>query len=70
MPQKISEVLWRLCPDRYLVAMLALKKKHSLEAELEKIAGTITTLESQVMTIENAHINLEVLGCPFFRSCK
>lgn len=44
-----------------IVAILALKKKHSLEAELEKISGTITTLESQVMTIENAHINLEVM---------
>lgn len=42
--------------------MMALRKKRLFETELEKIADTKATLETQVMTIENAHINLEVMN--------
>jgi len=43
-------------------ALMALKRKRQYENEIGKINGTMTTLETQVMTIENANVNLEALN--------
>lgn len=40
---------------------MALKRKKQYEADLEKLHGTMGTLETQMMTIENANVNLEAL---------
>ncbi|RKP39773.1 Snf7 family, partial [Dimargaris cristalligena] len=43
-------------------ALAALKRKKQYEAEIEKIAGSRLTLETQVLTIESANINLETMN--------
>jgi len=43
-------------------ALLALKRKKRLEAELLRIDGTLTTLELQREALESAKNNLQVLG--------
>lgn len=43
------------------VALMALKKRKQYVHEMDKITGTMSTLESQVMAIENANVNLEAL---------
>ncbi|CAI5710155.1 unnamed protein product [Hyaloperonospora brassicae] len=40
-------------------ALFALKRKKMLEAEVEKLQGARMTLETQVMTLESAHVNME-----------
>uniref|UniRef100_A0AAV1TM97 Uncharacterized protein n=1 Tax=Peronospora matthiolae TaxID=2874970 RepID=A0AAV1TM97_9STRA len=40
-------------------AIFALKRKKMLEAEVEKLQGARMTLETQVMTLESAHVNME-----------
>ena len=42
------------------VALQALKRKKRLEAQLQQIDGTLTTLESQRISLENANTNVEV----------
>ena len=46
----------------FIVALMALKRKHQYEADLQKLHGTMSTLETQMMTIENANVNLEALN--------
>lgn len=43
------------------VALMALKRRKQYMHEMDKITGTMSTLEAQVMTIENANVNLEAL---------
>ena len=43
------------------VALQALKRKKRYEQQLTSIDGTLTTLEYQRETLENAHTNAEVL---------
>ena len=40
-------------------ALFALKRKKMYEAEVEKLQGARMTLETQVMTLESAHVNME-----------
>ncbi|KAF1333108.1 Snf7-domain-containing protein, partial [Globisporangium splendens] len=40
-------------------AIFALKRKKMYEAEIEKLQGARMTLETQVMTLESAHVNME-----------
>ncbi|CAH0477524.1 unnamed protein product [Peronospora belbahrii] len=40
-------------------AIFALKRKKMFEAEVEKLQGARMTLETQVMTLESAHVNME-----------
>lgn len=40
-------------------AIFALKRKKMYEAEVEKLQGARMTLETQVMTLESAHVNME-----------
>ncbi|KAG2176420.1 hypothetical protein INT43_005660 [Umbelopsis isabellina] len=44
------------------VALLALKKKKAYEGQIDKINGTRMTIETQVMAIENANVNLETMN--------
>ena len=44
------------------VALMALKRKRALEDQINKIMGSRMTLETQVMAIENANINLETMN--------
>lgn len=44
------------------VAIEALKRKKQYETDMSKISGTITTMQVQIMTIENANINLEAMN--------
>ncbi len=43
------------------VAMAALKRKKRLETQLQQIDGTLTTLETQRITLESANTNTAVL---------
>ncbi|KAI9208186.1 Snf7-domain-containing protein [Polychytrium aggregatum] len=43
------------------VALMALKKKKVYEGQMEKLSQTKFTIEQQVMTIENANVNLETI---------
>ncbi len=43
------------------VSLQALKRKKRLESQLAQIDGTLTTLESQRESLENANTNMEVL---------
>lgn len=45
-----------------LVALMALKRKKAYEANIEKINGARMTIETQMMAIENANVNLETMG--------
>jgi charged multivesicular body protein 4A/B len=40
-------------------AIFALKRKKMYESEIEKLQGARMTLETQVMTLESAHVNME-----------
>ncbi|KAJ1858075.1 ESCRT-III subunit protein snf7 [Coemansia sp. RSA 2703] len=42
-------------------ALMALKRRKMLEGQLEKLSGSRLTLEAQVMTIEGANVNLEMM---------
>eukprot|EP01136_Pigoraptor_vietnamica_P038209 Opistho-1_new@107209 len=44
------------------VAMMALKKKKTYENQMEKISGARMTIETQVLAIENANVNLEAMN--------
>ncbi|KAJ1952185.1 ESCRT-III subunit protein snf7, partial [Dispira parvispora] len=44
------------------VALAALKRKKQFEDQIEKISGARVTLETQVMAIESANINLETMN--------
>ncbi|KAJ2511199.1 ESCRT-III subunit protein snf7 [Coemansia sp. RSA 1939] len=44
-----------------MAALAALKRKKMLETQVEKISGSRLMLESQVMTIEAANVNLETM---------
>jgi charged multivesicular body protein 4A/B len=41
---------------------MALKRKKAYSAQVEKIMGARMTLETQVMAIENANVNLEAMN--------
>lgn len=41
---------------------MALKRKKAYEEQINKIAGSRLTLETQVMAIENANVNLETMN--------
>ncbi|KAJ1551257.1 Charged multivesicular body protein 4C [Nowakowskiella sp. JEL0078] len=43
------------------VALAALKKKKMLQDRLDKLMGTKTTIDMQLMAIENANFNLETM---------
>lgn len=45
-----------------IVALLALKRKKAFEANIDKINGARMTIETQMMAIENANVNLETMG--------
>lgn len=44
------------------MALLALKRKKAYETNIEKINGARMTIETQMMAIENANVNLETMG--------
>ncbi|KAG1198674.1 hypothetical protein G6F62_010066 [Rhizopus arrhizus] len=44
------------------VALMALKRKKAYESNIEKINGARMTIETQMMAIENANVNLETMG--------
>lgn len=41
---------------------MALKRKKAYEEQINKISGSRLTLETQVMAIENANVNLETMN--------
>ena len=41
---------------------MALKRKKAYEDQITKISGSRLTLETQVMAIENANVNLETMN--------
>lgn len=41
---------------------MALKRKKAYEDQIGKISGSRLTLETQVMAIENANVNLETMN--------
>ncbi|KAF9936823.1 ESCRT-III subunit protein snf7 [Modicella reniformis] len=43
------------------VALMALRRKKQYEGQIEKISGSRLTIETQVMAIENANVNLETM---------
>jgi len=45
-----------------IAALMALKRKKAYEGEITKIMGSRMTLETQVMAIENANVNLETMN--------
>lgn len=44
------------------VALMALKRKKAYETNIEKINGARMTIETQMMAIENANVNLETMS--------
>lgn len=42
--------------------MAALKRRKAYEAQCEKINGAMTTIETQVMTLENANVSMQAIG--------
>jgi charged multivesicular body protein 4 len=44
------------------VALMALKRKKAYEEQINKIMGSKITLETQVMAIESANMNLETMN--------
>lgn len=46
----------------YIVALMALKRKKAYEGNIEKINGARMTIETQMMAIENANVNLETMS--------
>lgn len=53
--------LCNLPPPLLSVAQAALRQKKAYENELDRIAGTRMTLETQVNAIESANMNLETM---------
>lgn len=51
-----------LIPCPITVALLALKRKKAYENNIEKINGARMTIETQMMAIENANVNLETMS--------
>ena len=47
---------------KFIVATAALRQKKAFEGELDRIAGTRLTLESQVNALESANMNLETIN--------
>jgi charged multivesicular body protein 4 len=43
-------------------ALAALKRRKAYEAQCEKINGAMTTIETQVMTLENANVSMQAIG--------
>ncbi|ORX89199.1 hypothetical protein K493DRAFT_331227 [Basidiobolus meristosporus CBS 931.73] len=43
-------------------ALMALKRKKQYEVQIEKISGSRMTIETQVMAIESANVNLETMN--------
>jgi len=43
------------------VALMALKRKKAYDQQVEKISGAYMTIETQVMAIESANVNLEAM---------
>lgn len=48
--------------DNCLAALMALKRKKAYEDQIQKISGSRLTIETQVMAIENANVNLETMN--------
>lgn len=46
----------------FVAALMALKRKKAYEGQIDKIMGARMTIETQVMTIENANVNLEAMN--------
>ena len=44
------------------MALQALKRKKVYESNIEKINGARMTIETQMMAIESANVNLETMG--------
>lgn len=44
-----------------LVALMALKRKKAYDQQIERISGAYMTIETQVMAIESANVNLEAM---------
>ena len=42
--------------------MMALKKKKTYEAQLNKLSGARMTIDQQLMAIEGAHVSLEAMN--------
>jgi charged multivesicular body protein 4 len=42
--------------------MMALKRKKAYEAQVQKLSGARMTIESQLMAIEGATVNLETIN--------
>jgi len=42
-------------------ALMSLKRKKTYEAQMEKLSGARMTIETQVMTLENANVSLETI---------
>ena len=49
------------CTSINVAALMALKRKKQYEGQIEKISGSRLTIETQVMAIENANVNLETM---------
>jgi len=43
-------------------ALMCLKKKKTYEGQIEKLNGAMMTIETQVMTLENANVNVEAMA--------
>jgi len=43
-------------------ALIALKRRKTYEAQYEKIGGAMQTIETQVMTLENANVSVQAIG--------
>ena len=46
----------------FLAALLCLKRKKTYESQQEKIRGAMMTIETQVMTLEGANVNLQAMN--------
>jgi len=43
-------------------ALIALKRRKTYEAQYDKIGGAMQTIETQVMTLENANVSVQAIG--------
>ncbi|CAG8442762.1 7964_t:CDS:2 [Ambispora gerdemannii] len=55
------EIAKRNATGNKRAALMALKRKKQYENQIEKISGARLTIETQVMAIENANVNLETI---------
>lgn len=44
-----------------LVALVALKRKKQYEDQLIKVSGMISTIDTQIIALDNAQLNMDVL---------